>query len=275
MRLQLKKEWVIPTVVGVVSFAGGVAAGYILQINKHMKMIRENLEEIRSDQVERDFKEDNQYRTFNKMIQEAATVTSRFAEDGQRYLNKFFEMDTPKEELEPDEEPDEDEFEDEFKEEYEEPVEPPVPGERVVTMDDGGRVINIFPQDDDDWKWELELDARRANPGKPYILHRDEYYHNEDDLDQVTITYYEGDSILTDDGDVPVYDPEKIVGQLAFGHGSGDPNICYVRNDKLGVEYEVLRDRGYYQVEVLGEEMATDIERKDLKHSITKFRDLE
>jgi hypothetical protein len=121
---------------------------------------------------------------------------------------------------------------------------------------------------EDDWDWEEELANR--SPNAPYILHREEFFSNEMELEQTTITYYKGDDVLCDEKDVPIYSPEKVVGRLEFGRGSQDPSIVYIRNEELGAEWEVILDHGYYAVEVLGGQIEDSM--KDIKHSIRKFK---
>lgn len=108
---------------------------------------------------------------------------------------------------------------------------------------------NVFEMADDGWDYAVEVANR--DDDHPYIIHVDEFVGNEEDLDQLTITYFEGDDIMVDDKEVPIYDHARLVGELKFGHGSGDPNVVYVRNVPHAVEYEIIRHTGHYSVEVL------------------------
>jgi hypothetical protein len=67
----------------------------------------------------------------------------------------------------------------------------------------------------------------------------------------------------------------RLLEVLVFGHGSGDPNVVYIRNEKLQAEYEVLRDPGSYEIEVLGGHVEREMQEVDLKHSRQpgKFRE--
>jgi hypothetical protein len=121
-------------------------------------------------------------------------------------------------------------------------------------------IVNTFKNNDDDWDMEAELERRTDEA--PYILHVEEFVNDELGFSQSTLTYYEGDDILTDEKDVPIYDKTNVVGDLRFGYGSGDPNVVYIRCPKLRAEFEVLRDQGSYAFEVLG----VDVEQS-LKHS--------
>jgi hypothetical protein len=65
-----------------------------------------------------------------------------------------------------------------------------------------------------------------------------------------------------------LYDASEIVGQnLRFGHGSKDPNVVYIRNPRLEMEMEILRDPSSYEKEVLGETIEKRAQTADLKHS--------
>lgn len=131
---------------------------------------------------------------------------------------------------------------------------------------------NVFAETDDDWNYEEELKHRNINA--PYVLHKDEFYADEKDYTQKTLTYYAGDNILVDEDEAPVYNHEAVVGALRFGHGSGDDKVFYVRNDRNMAEYEIIKDEGLYSVEVLGLEIENNERVRDLKHSsVLKFRD--
>lgn len=147
-------------------------------------------------------------------------------------------------------------------------------GERMPTMAPDPAVItrSIFAANNDDWNYDSELEHRSENA--PFVIHRDEFYGDEEDYTQCTVTYYASDNILVDEDDTPIYNHDSIIGPLLFGHGSGDQNIFYVRNDKRNTEYEVVHDPGFYSVEVLGLDV-DDVKSNELKHSsgLRKFRD--
>lgn len=131
---------------------------------------------------------------------------------------------------------------------------------------------NVFAGNDIDWDYDEELKNRTDT--EPYVLHKDEFFENESDYVQSTFTYYEGDDILTDaDDDSIIYNVHDIIGEYKFGHGSGDPKVFYVRNDKRHAEYEIIKDPGHYAVEVLGNEIEANARVDELRHSrVPKFR---
>jgi hypothetical protein len=138
--------------------------------------------------------------------------------------------------------------------------------EELEEEGDNESMVNVFVSRDEDWDYELE--AFNRDPEKPYVIHRDEFFADEMGWDsQSTLTFYCKDSILCDERDEPLMNPDKIVGFLKFGHGSGDPNIVYIRNERLHAEYEVLQDPGSYEMDVLGGHVENQMERDDVRHS--------
>lgn len=129
--------------------------------------------------------------------------------------------------------------------------------------------VNVFKNDNADWDYEVELSNRK--PGVPYILHQDEFIQDEMGYRQDTCTYYQGDDIMTDPHDAPIYNYKSIMGELKFGHGSNDPNVVYVRNESMEMEWEILLHTGFYSYEVLGYEFEREAQ-EEIRHSVQKFR---
>lgn len=122
--------------------------------------------------------------------------------------------------------------------------------------------------------WDFELESENRSFDAPYVLHQDEYFSSETNFSQTTLTYYCGDDILVDEQEVPIYNFKVVIGELKFGHGCDDINVFYVRNHSLHGEYEILKDSGSYEIEVLGNEYAAILSRLDQKAArVEKFRD--
>jgi hypothetical protein len=138
---------------------------------------------------------------------------------------------------------------------YGRPLPAPVPGlvdprpvvaPPVVTYE-GGKDKNSG------WDFQKELEGRLE--GQPYIIHQDEFGHNETGYSQTTYTYYAGDDVLVDEGNGhPLPHADIIVGvdNLKFGHGSDDIDVVFVRNDRLELEMEICRSPDSYEEKVLG-----------------------
>jgi len=133
-------------------------------------------------------------------------------------------------------------------------------------------IRNVFAEAGDDWDYEVE--KRNRDSTAPYVLHKDEFYGEELGFTQHTYTYFDGDDILADEEDKPIYNHETIVGDMRFGHGSGDNKVVYIRNEKRKEEYEIVKDPGLYSVEVLGLEIEHNdrVKNKNLEHSVLRMR---
>jgi hypothetical protein len=90
-----------------------------------------------------------------------------------------------------------------------------------------------------------------------YVISDEAFIIGEQNYEQITVTWYEGDQKLTGEGDrlLTADDIEKSVGHAnleKFGEESGNANIVYLRNDALQMDFEVVRSTGKYSTEVLG-----------------------
>jgi hypothetical protein len=244
----------VPLIIGVVSFGGGVGLGYILGrktaqpeesygelVSVDFELSEENLSELKDEnQLELEIEEEPE---LELEIEEEEQISLNG--DSSEEINRGAEFLSQriKESMTSKDEPEEVE---------------PVPR-------------SVFAQTDGEWDYDKEIANRTVQ--RPYVIHKDEFYEHTSGYTQSTLTYYEGDDILVDEEEVPVYNYEQITGPLLFGHGSGDANVFHVRNDKRKAEYEILRDSGHYAIEVLGHEEEDIRQSKDIKHSSQrKFR---
>lgn len=234
----LQNRWTIPASAGVLAFGAGFGVGYIW--GRRVRPLEEK-EDEKDPQLQFEFDTPSG----------SLGVTEQF-------YKSFAELKTSETGMVPT-------VTETVAEVVEEEVEelPPLPPEPETS--------NVFiGVNDSNWDYDAEL--RKRSSDAPYIIHYEEFNNDEMGYAQITITYYEGDDILTDDRDVPIYNKSEVVGELKFGHGSNDPNVCYVRNEKLHAEYEVLLHRGRYEEEVLGLTIEEELSKGDLKH-MHKFRD--
>jgi hypothetical protein len=116
---------------------------------------------------------------------------------------------------------------------------------------------NIFESDNPDTYFDFaeELERRATKPDSPHVITKDEFDENESEYDQNRLVYFDGDDVLADSNDQPITDVDNVVGYenlLRFGHGSGDPNIVYVRCPKLELDFELIHSDGKFAKEVLG-----------------------
>lgn len=149
------------------------------------------------------------------------------------------------------------------------PVEQPQPTE----------ARNIFQEHGDDQRppdaWDYAKERAQRSPLRPYVIHIDERQEH-DAYEGVTFTYYEEDDVLCNERDdaIDEADRERIVGETnleRFGHGSGDSDIVYIRNDQLSMDIEVVRSEGSFLKEVHGIE--PEIKHADRRRERRSFDD--
>lgn len=113
---------------------------------------------------------------------------------------------------------------------------------------------NIFdnPQPDPDTLGEETIEEPPRSANAPYVISTEEWYANETNYDQITLTYWADDDVLADDNERMVTQIDEVVGATnmhRFGFKSDNIDIVYVRNDRLKVDYEVTKDeRNYAEV---------------------------
>lgn len=77
------------------------------------------------------------------------------------------------------------------------------------------------------------------------VIPPDEFY-DWDDYDKITLTYY-ADGVLADDGDGLIENPDDVVGSDFASHfGDYEDDSIFIRNDKYGACYEILRSYENY-----------------------------
>lgn len=252
----------VPVAVGFIAFGAGVGLGYILGKRQQYELVSltdrldidpsDEIIEIKQNAVKPPpviIPEEN-HPTFNKKLEETQTPMS-IVNNPEPLTDKV-------------------EYHKIAVDDKEDSVVDKVDWDETIAEDIREK-RTLFAKDTDEWDYEKEIKTR--TPTNPYVIHRDEFFEDSMQYAQITVTYYAGDNILVDEDESPIYNHDSVVGELKFGHGSDDPNVVYIRNDRRKAEYEVLYDSGMYSVEVLGLEMETNERAKDLKHSrIQKFR---
>lgn len=89
------------------------------------------------------------------------------------------------------------------------------------------------------------------------LIRRREFFNGplDDTYHQTSVTYYADEDILYDDLSQKQLDVQAAVGNIRgswFGNEAEDENVCYVRNTKLKIEWEVIRSQGSFKKDVLG-----------------------
>lgn len=113
-----------------------------------------------------------------------------------------------------------------------------------------------FPEEEFDSEEDLdeELDneeklesLRKAREDQklPYPIGAAEFHNTQQWYEKITLTYFEGNDVLTDDREDPIDNPEELVGidyKNLFGMiDESEPDIVMIRNDSNGCDYEICR----------------------------------
>lgn len=99
--------------------------------------------------------------------------------------------------------------------------------------------INEYTEEEEPDEEEEEEDMN-----KPYVIAPEEVGNEEYKV--VSLTYYL-DKVLADENDEIVEDVEGLVGFESLTHfGEYEEDSVYVRNDRLGLDYEILLDQRTY-----------------------------
>lgn len=93
-------------------------------------------------------------------------------------------------------------------------------------------------------------------PGRPYIIDFNTFDAGEMGYRNITLTSY-ADGALVEEGDMneDLNIAEDLIGEESLqymGWERGQPNVVYVRNDRLRVDYEVIRDERRFAQDMLG-----------------------
>lgn len=87
----------------------------------------------------------------------------------------------------------------------------------------------------------------------PYVISRDVFAENEYDNTQVSWTFFNKDNALVDEDGDEVDAVEDFVGNDNLGcfgtGGSMDKNVVFVRNNRLQMDFEIIRHRGAHSEE--------------------------
>lgn len=132
-----------------------------------------------------------------------------------------------------------------------------------------------LPEDDEEYEdqleWredkeeaaaEMEVTKRRkegSSPRDPFIIAFDEFVQRDEIYDKLELTYYMGDDVLVDENDEMVDDVNYVLGMenmaelIDISKLSGRDTTLHIRNERLGVDYEVTSVKGTYSQYVVGE----------------------
>lgn len=125
-------------------------------------------------------------------------------------------------------------------------AEKPDPSE-LVKKYNGGEEPEEDLNDDEDDEGSYQVDF--SEPKEPYLISEDEF-ESVNEFEKEDLVYWEADDTLSDSRDEVVDDVIGVVGYSLTGFG--DDEFIHVRNERLGIDFEIQRMEGSYQENILG-----------------------
>ena len=105
----------------------------------------------------------------------------------------------------------------------------------------------LLPEDANELLYQNLLATRTDDA--PFLISVNEYFDEMREYQKLSITYFAGDNIVCYEDDSVMLDPEQSFGLInlsRFGVKSDSEHIVYVRNPRISVDYEIVRDDGQY-----------------------------
>lgn len=103
---------------------------------------------------------------------------------------------------------------------------------------------DIFDLEEEESRQRQEELEKAKNDGvRPYAITRGEYMNQKEWYEKLSWNLYQ-DEVVTDERDDVVLAAEDKVGDElfeAFGVNPSDPDVAYIRNDALGIDFEVCK----------------------------------
>lgn len=96
---------------------------------------------------------------------------------------------------------------------------------------------------------------------EPYIISEDEFNHDMENYTKISLLWYAGDRVLSDELERAVDDAETTVGLNNMNYFSPENTTLHIRNNRLAADFEVALELGSYRETILGEE-APAMERR-------------
>lgn len=115
-------------------------------------------------------------------------------------------------------------------------------------------VNDIKKEDFDEMKERLEKGEHpEEEHDEPYILSVEEFEDGRPGYDSIGLSYYDGDDSLVDDSEELVDVDETVGADNLKAFADSDEDSMYIRNDKLGVDYEIIRVDGNFYDDIFTE----------------------
>lgn len=124
--------------------------------------------------------------------------------------------------------------------------------ERQHPMDDGEEPDDMTPDERariDGEQLNAEIAGDRILHDKPYEISADQFNTERDEYGKEALYFY-SDGVVTHENDELVDDISYLIGDTEIGHRETD--TWFVRNDQIGVDYEIIYVESTYQEAVEG-----------------------
>jgi len=140
--------------------------------------------------------------------------------------------------------------------------------------------ISLVPEEDGETEFPdeyVQVENYSDNP-IPYVIPFDSFEEEFPHHDKITLTYFAGDDTLTADDeelDPSLYDAVGDDALTSFGEMSEDPDIVYIRNEALGMDFEIIKLEKSYKEAVLGiHDEPVSVPKRPAKRSKAKTEDI-
>lgn len=88
-----------------------------------------------------------------------------------------------------------------------------------------------------------ELTVENENQPEPYLINEETFFLNEKDYEQITVTYFINDGIVTDETDHIISNPIILFGDSLNRIPADEGDVYYIRNNSKETEIEVVLEK--------------------------------
>lgn len=99
--------------------------------------------------------------------------------------------------------------------------------------------------EDEEEKWEKERIFPEEESETPYSITPNQFVHEKGYYDKISVYYYDEDDVYCYENEELITNPSDLFGSdISFGEFEDD--AAYIRNDKLSIDFEILRQHASY-----------------------------
>lgn len=97
--------------------------------------------------------------------------------------------------------------------------------------------------------------AERESPKEDDLVYRidgEDFFNDNADYDKISLQYYTEDHVFVDDQCEPIDNIMHTLGLVDWPEKDSEEDVIYIRNDSLGVDFEISKVYSSYGEDVLG-----------------------